>query len=421
MFTYGPPAGWNDFTGAYAPSASSFQKVWNSFIQGQFDQNIGALKKELSSTPLFFSGAYTAIPPGQAEAPVTWNGFPRRITLQNPDPTQWMPLADALQNLGNGLQFRPQDEYLEWRPVESNGKIIKFVFTAEAREYWTHLAKIDQRRVEDLYQQLCDDTSIKYDSLRTPTSFKLGPGEVYTRGDYNPWNPHNTNSGCVHLSHPANSIGAEINLAALATVQRIDANGQLISEPHRLSCCSDFGTPDRSSDPTIGQAVNLTVRGGVSVTLADPVGLYMGNIALSLANGPNGESVRDWWTITRGVDGRALRAEFAAPPGATFALGDVQVKGAPLRYGGQIAELITMVIYAQALKLNVADPAARTCENRCCIPIASVDPDNVLYDQIGISDDTPPGEKDAFPELKTRTVAGGIVSRLNVHRAENLV
>jgi hypothetical protein len=164
----------------------------------------------------------------------------------------------------------------------------------------------------------------------------------------------------------------------------------------------------------------LTVRGGVSITLADPVGLYIGNIALGLANGPNGEPLQDRWQITRGVSGRGLRAEFAPPPGAPFGLADVLVKNAPLRRGGQLAELVTMVLYAQTLKLNLQEPAAQTCTSKCCIDQAATDPDNAIYDQISVDQAPPAGEKDAFPELSQRTLAGGSSTRVGPHRAEFL-
>ena len=61
----------------------------------------------------------------------------------------------------------------------------------------------------------------------------------------------------MHLTQRANTLGAEINLAARATVLRRDHAGNRITDARRLISSSAFGSPDRSSDPNISQGVNL--------------------------------------------------------------------------------------------------------------------------------------------------------------------
>jgi hypothetical protein len=185
---------------------------------------------------------------------------------------------------------------------------------------------------------------------------------LYQAGDYNPYNDVNILECAAHLTHPANTLGAEIDLAAKATVQRLDKKQMLVKERRRLACCSNFGDCNRNSDPTIGLGVNQVATGGTSVTLADPVGLYMLSFDDSQIADQKGSALPGWWQLTRGIIGYGLRAEFKPPEGAKESLADVRVgDNAPLTSGGQLAELVTMVIYAKAAPLGVKDPPAQPC------------------------------------------------------------
>ena len=97
----------------------------------------------------------------------------------------------------------------------------------------------------------------------------LFPGCVY-----DPHNRWNTKDGIVHLTQGANTLGAEINLAAQATVLRKSGAGPIVTE-NALINCSRFGTPGRASDPHIGFVVNQLAARGFSLTLLNPAGLYI--------------------------------------------------------------------------------------------------------------------------------------------------
>lgn len=51
--------------------------------------------------------------------------------------------------------------------------------------------------------------------------------------------------------------------------------GKDLTSPQDLIKCSQYGVPDRNSDPHIGASVNALARLGAKLTLADPVGLYI--------------------------------------------------------------------------------------------------------------------------------------------------
>ena len=71
---------------------------------------------------------------------------------------------------------------------------------------------------------------------------------------YNPTNQWNdaTNTGTIiNLIHPSNTLGAEVDIAAQATVIRKNKNGTVITDANELIRCSKYGNPGRNSDPTV--------------------------------------------------------------------------------------------------------------------------------------------------------------------------
>src|SRR5262249_13080724 len=102
----------------------------------------------------------------------------------------------------------------------------------------------------------------------------------YNKGAYNRYNKWNTQFGAIHLTHSANTLGAEIDLAAKGTHRWPVALGQP-DDAQRLTCCSGWGNPNRSSDPNIGKGVFDIAGTGVAVTVAEPVGLYISPFTLA--------------------------------------------------------------------------------------------------------------------------------------------
>lgn len=63
----------------------------------------------------------------------------------------------------------------------------------------------------------------------------------------------------MHLCQPNNTISAEIQLAADATVL-YHKHGRPVVVADELVCCAAYGGSARSSDPTIGGTVNALAR-----------------------------------------------------------------------------------------------------------------------------------------------------------------
>lgn len=330
-----------------------------------------------------------------AQALIPWNGFPRKFSLLWPTEPErrWrhvrQPVSRDLdgravgyyvpngagQFVPAGLPFRDQDEYCEWHDHLETGtdRLLRITFSCENPEYWALLAETDPDLLVRLYRELVDP-AVQHDDLFFAQDIfraEVGPDgtavPVNQRGRYNPYNRWNVLDGIVHLTHPANSLQAEILLAADATLLRADTAGQTITDDGRLICCAGYGNPNRSSDPTIGGRVNALVRAGNAVTIDNPVGLYIGGIDLAAVELPDGGDPAACWRVLRGraADRLILRAEFRPPDGVTWGLEQVMVGGEPLRYGGQLAELVTMVIHGRG-KPTAGQAPTEGCRSKCC-------------------------------------------------------
>ncbi|HSF40935.1 MAG TPA: hypothetical protein VLT87_14155, partial [Thermoanaerobaculia bacterium] len=369
---------------------------------------------------LFFNPLKDETPGEPASESIAWDAFPRFLTRwfrddDEPDEKRWRA-AETLRPLrinGRALRrvdeqgvlreelqlfYRQQDEYCEWHvDRDGAGRITRICFSSEAPEYWEFLAEGtrpffavgDPRRdlvagdlglVEELYREHVSpeasaadlvwpfDVAFFEDDPNPQTGEPFGWRFYARKGTYNPFNKWTTTDGIMHLTHPANTLRGEFRVGGGASVQRRDGNGQAVVDPEQLVCCSGFGDPNRSSDPNIGAAVNGFARAGLSVSLADPVGLYISELALDGFLGPEGEEMAAAWQVDRGSgeDRRILRARFEVPAELGFTVDQVRLDGDGIRFGGQIADRIQMVLTGIAKQLVAGPVALRACIGQCC-------------------------------------------------------
>jgi hypothetical protein len=173
----------------------------------------------------------------------------------------------------------------------------------------------------------------------------------------------------MHLTHRANTLGAEINLAADATIIFPVATSPANTLPFRLICCAGFGGVNRSSDPLIGSGVNGLARTGLCITLDNPVGLYIQAIGIDGLRDPNGTPIGGTaLRVTRASpDGKLiLRAEVAPPPGASYTLDQCSFEGEPLVGGGPIARRVTMVLFGLGKQIPGRAAQQGQCGTKCC-------------------------------------------------------
>lgn len=325
------PADLTDLTGDAA-----LIKAWSDLISALFDAGMQRTQTFLQAAPgQFYNPKKTDTDEPHAEKVISWPGFPRVIAIKHGNNKRAAyQEAETLVSSGSG-KFRPQDEYLEWHATEdpASGKIKRLDLTCEGPEYWRFLATRARATLVALYKQ--------------HVSAAVQEADLFDQQNrYNPLNKWNTTDGAMHLTHPSNSLAAEVFIAADATILR-QQHGQLLTDADALIQCAQYGEPERASDPRIGAEVNALARRGFALTLKNPVGLYMDRLNTTGWTKPDGTPVGDYLKITRGQAGQAVHAVYEVPAteksgGQPFVVGDILIGGKRIEFGGQVAELITM-------------------------------------------------------------------------------
>lgn len=280
---------------------------------------------------------------------ITWIGFPRNVTVENPnDRVRWRR-ADA--------DRATQDEYCEWS-IQRNaeGKMVRIVFCNEGPEYFSFLGEHQPETLLDLYRQHNPGFSIQSEDL-----FHIDGSGRRVYNPNNKWNNSTETGSIMHLIQVNNTLSAQINLGADATIIRKDPNGNIVTDRDQLIRCGRFGGVNRNSDPHIGSEVNTLARAGAMITIQDPVGLYIDSIDWRFIEPPNGhdDDLRQFWKWTRGTENHWMRAEFEIPEDKGYVLGDLFVRGIPLEFGGQLADLVSIALVGRASDLegnNAAEP-----------------------------------------------------------------
>jgi len=393
LSSYDPPARMADFD-----TIRGQRQKWHEFLVEQFQQQINGVQDMLAKAakghnvqPQFYDAS--AYDPGGAvvEQAVVWNAFPKELlrrfgrecALKEADrlwplsaySNDWIydsdnPSRDFAAAPTDRLFYRPTVEYCEWHVNRdpSTGRIVRVSFTSEPPEYWFALAggqmdgsavafPGDMNLLLDLYRRHVDP-SVRMEELVAPKTYR-SPLGLHKQGGYDPYNKWNTTHGAMHLCAPPNSLSAEINLAALSTLLFEDDAGALVVDPDALMAGAALGGPNRNSDPTIAATVNVLARLGAQITLANPVGLYMDHIDLSGWDAPGGVAPADCVRIVRGQPDAIERLEVKYPTDE-FAVSDIRIGGVPIRYGGQIAECITVKLVGAAAALGSITTAPRT-------------------------------------------------------------
>jgi hypothetical protein len=422
---FSPPAKQNDFPNDPAKE-EEFRSLWNSNVNGWTQQAIvgNPWNVEYGAHQTFYYNPLdTDMPDGATPVQISWIAFPNRIIYYfssfTPD-QQWefadlgylsdgtsipqIPTSDAVCAGASTptIPYGPygprgwQDEYCEWsvtRDPQTN-KITRIDFTCENPEYWFTLWRVDPETVCELYRSTLNNQNVRVEDLYL--YFNGSPVIDPTTGlpAYNPLNKWNSGTvstseagGAMHLTSTPNNLATELALAGAATLLRQVGNG----DAQTLLCCSQYGQPQRNSDPHIGQAANQVVQGNpqtgqVKISLADPVGLYIQMPDFSsyqLPSDPNlppDAQPSDCWQIVRGqqsIDGFPsgsnfiLHAAFEIPQswieaGVAFTVGDIMIQGNPIQWASQITQTFQVALYPLGI------PTTDTQEPLPCIQSSNV-------------------------------------------------
>jgi hypothetical protein len=349
---FDPPANLTDFE-----AIPEQPEAWHALVSALTDAAIERAENLVGRGHCQYYNPAARDPGGQlAERVITWNGFPKTLYEDRTEPEAWQAAEELAQfrYRGRNVKARRQDEYLEWfSHRDGDGRIVAVDFTCEGPEYWHSLAEgyPDSVEPEAGWPAASGDPDALVDLYRRHVSANVGRDDLFAGGRYNPYNAWNTERGAMHLTHPSNTLSAEIFLAGDATVLR-EREGQVLEDDDELIECAAYGDPARASDPTIGGAVNSLARAGALITLKNPVGLYIDSLDTTGWTKPDGSEVGDYWQVVRGTPEATVRARYEVPESEGFAVGDIQIGGEPIRWAGQIAERITMKLAGQAAELG---------------------------------------------------------------------
>jgi hypothetical protein len=287
----------------------------------------------------FYDPTKVDTPAEAVAAPVVWPAFPASL----PGPfAERLEMADTERGT--------QDEYCEWAVERDDaGKITRVTFTTEVPEYFEHLFETDQAALLAFYRDFVSP-EVELADLTAED------------GSYLPRNQWNDppRGRPAHLRQGSNTLPAAVTLAAQATVLR-ERNGIPVTHPQSLVVCSQLGVPLRGSDPQIASAINAAVASGASVTLSDPVGLYIDGLITGGIEAPDGVDPASFWTIERGSPTHALRAAFEVPTNHGYVVGDLKIDGRSIEFGGQLAVRVRVRIDA-VVKVGIEPPPRLPCK-----------------------------------------------------------
>ena len=360
----------------------------------------------------YFNPLTTDLVGQSVSKPIAWTAFPNRILVNFANATflQQMGYAEGVHDDGtfgpppavNGAPYRPggprgwQDEYCEWIAVrDTNGKVVSIDYTCENPEYWFSLWRVDPSRVLALYRQIVSPSVQLAELYLLDSNNDPVIDRATGKPAYNPLNQWNNQpskgavTGAVHLISPPNTLGAEIYLAAAATLLRVQ-NGQPVTNPDQLIACSQYGTPGRNSDPHIGSEVNnVIIGGGLVASLQDPVGLYIqmpdfsGYSLPADPNLPANADASECWHILRGhargprdnVD-FILHVRFEIPQrwkdaGVAFTVGDIQINGNNIEYGAQLTQTFQIALRGLAISTTLPAETPQPCRANNPQPLPS--------------------------------------------------
>jgi hypothetical protein len=324
-----PPGFLTDLDGAQ-------RAAWSDWISQQFDEardrNDPAFV-DYGPRLQFFNPLKSTPDADAVERDITWTAFPRIVRIQSVSDRQRWRHADSSRDV--------QDEYCEWSVARDphTEKITRVTFTSEGPEYWRFLASVVPNKVVELY--------------RLYVSADVRPEHLFPNGTYMPsnrWNNSTTN-GAMHLIQRNNTLSAEIELAAAATIVRT-VGGKTLEAEQELIGCGQYGQPERNSDPHIGAVVNELARAKADITLANPVGLCIAGLSVAGWQTPDGSPASDYWSIVRGTPAKALRAVYEVPAAKGFSVGDITIDGQKIEFGAQIADFITIKLTGLATRIG---------------------------------------------------------------------
>jgi hypothetical protein len=329
------------------------RKEWSNFISDAVDASIAGRTDHTNDSPRaqYYNLTKTETAADAQFQEASWIAFPRVVKVNSVSDQQRWKRAEGSRDV--------QDEYCEWSVTRrADGKITRATFTCEGPEYWELLAQTQPDAVLGLYREFVDP-AVQRDDL-------FDASGIYIRR--NKWNS-TTNNGAMHLIQDANTLSAEIELSAAASIVRIN-NGHELTGEQELIECAEYGAPQRNSDPHIGGVVNSVARLKADLALSNPVGLYFKNLSTAGWAAPDGSDPQSYWKYVRGSVGNPVRAVYEVPSSKGFTVSDITIQGRPITFAAQITDFISIKLTAVACRFGQSTATPMQCVRPADQPFA---------------------------------------------------
>jgi hypothetical protein len=298
-----------------------------------------------------------------------WPGFPARVA-------GCLTRREALALLdwhGAAGPRALQEEYVEWRVVRDGEAIRRVELTTELGDYWRVLAAFAPERTLALVAGFAGRERVAprhvYGRECDPFARGVTPAErerafAATMLDPEGMSPYNDGTAAICcMVQPTNTLEALLAMACAATTPRIVLD--VVSGRRRCLTCDEAipllgGTAmgGRGSDPVLVERLGRLAFEGRLVAFDDPLGVYIAGVEHGRLRAPDGAAVpREWFRLGRGSDGRRQRLVLEPPRESGLAVSDLvdAATEQPIRHGGQIADLVQVVVPLRVSDGGVVD------------------------------------------------------------------
>lgn len=299
-----------------------------------------------------------------------WTGFPSRLAgcLRRRDA---LALLDWTGESGAEGRRRVQEEYIEWRTVrDPDGSVRRVELTTELAAYWRVLAAHEPARAlatiaafageaavapEAVYAD-CDPFAEGVTPERRERAFAAAMLAPHGRSPYNT----GVRAICCMVQR-TNTLEALVDLAVAAGRLREleDPPGgeqrRCLTATEAIPLLREAAQLARGSDPVLVERLGRLAYERRAVAFDDPPGVYIQGVEHTRLRQPDGTPVpAAWFRLERGRaapdshDGRSRhqRLVLEVPADAGHTVGDLVDVATEerVRYGGQIAELVQLVV-----------------------------------------------------------------------------
>ena len=274
---------------------------------------------------------------------MSWAAFPAALRAAIPSQLERWKRADRDRGL--------QDEYCEWSVMRNAArKITRVTFTTEVPEYWEHL-----------FETAPDAGAQALPQARRPGGEAERPAQR-PDGSYRRENRWNTSKPgrLVHLTQREQharrrdrSRRARDGAAGQERQAGHQPAGARASAPASATRCATATrrSPPRSTSPPARAARSRwrTRSGSTSAGRSRPAW-----------SRPDGADAARFWKIERGNEEHTLRARFEVPASRGYVVGDIELGGRPIEFGGQVADRVQVWVKA-TVKPGNHKPKPKPC------------------------------------------------------------